>query len=85
MISLLNLHRVVTLVLVLLARYPEKVSPLVDLCITVGLHCAMNDNGRFTFLMHIRDFADIIWILGFSEALIMYDHIIRFCPVRIVI
>ena len=71
--------------LVVTTGYPEKLSPVVDLGISVGMHRAVDDDGRCACFVRRGDLSDVLGIIGCCEAFIVNDHIVGLCPIRIVV
>lgn len=66
---------VVTFVFVSSAGHTEKLSPVIDGSITVGVHGAVNHHGVGAGVMGSRDATDVVMVFCFRKTLVMDDDV----------
>ena len=78
-------HGIVGLVIVALAGDSQKFAPIIDFCITVGVHRAVNNDRWNARPVDFGDFFDVFWIGRFGKTLVVNDHVKLLGPVWIVV
>ena len=80
-----NSDRIAALVLVMAAGHTEEFAPIIDFCGAVSVHGAVHDDGVDTIAVGLRDFTDVIRIVGIGEAFVVHDDIEAFGPVGLAV
>ena len=85
MIFLGHFYRIAALVLVMAARHPKKLSPVIDFSRAICMHRTVNHHCGYSVAMNIGDFANVTCIIGICKTLIVYHHVKPVGPIGFLI